>query len=106
MTTMSKDILGRLRPASEVWRSRNQHVVSTCCVASTRWTLSSAHILPHSLEPWRRPGSAPASGHVGQKVAPGPSSSVTTRVEDTLILHKKGTPVTKALVKSQGIWQP
>ena len=46
-----------------------------------------------------------AGGHIGQKVTPGPSSSVTTRIEDTLILHKKGAPVTKARTIVVSIWK-
>ena len=95
MTVMSKDILGHLRPALEIWRSKNEHLVGMCSVSSTRWTLLSAHVLPSSLQPRRRPDCAPVSRHTGQKVTPGPSSSVTARIEDTLTLHKKGTPETQ-----------
>ena len=38
-------------------------------------------------------------------MTPGPSSSVTTKIEDTLILHKKGAPVTKARTIVVSIWK-
>ena len=81
--------------------ARSEHVP---CVKHSVDTVKCTHsaTLPGAM---RRPGSTPASGHIGQKVTPGPSSPVTTKIEDTLILHKKGTPVTKVRTIVVSIWK-